>query len=258
MHLRCTMSLWVCNSSFPWQAIPNFIQNQFCTPIINSCTLGQLAGRSGLKQQEKWYVMCLSNLTNRKRLLWKKNWLWQWQMQHQRCMLLVFPRTKLTFVGRCHQSQKNMFDNLPLLSTPTQKELQDELDRYLNTNPKMVEEVLMWWHEHQGMYPHLSCMVLDYLMIPGMPSWFHTYLSTKPSILATSVNIEHIFSCSHLMLSHVHSQLSAQSTWALLCLGLWSLLGLVKDSNVLAVTVLQEVEGDEEPELEDGWDHILV
>jgi hypothetical protein len=60
------------------------------------------------------------------------------------------------------------------------------------------------------------------------------------------------------MLLHVHSQLSSQSTWALLYLGSWSLLGLVKDSDVLAVTVLQEVEGDEEPELEDGWNHISV
>jgi hypothetical protein len=60
------------------------------------------------------------------------------------------------------------------------------------------------------------------------------------------------------MLSHVCSQLLLQSTQALLCLGLWSLLGLVKDCDVLAVTVLQEVEGDEEPELEDSWDCILV
>jgi hypothetical protein len=35
-------------------------------------------------------------------------------------------------------------------------------------------------------------------------------------------------------------------------------LGLVKDSDILAVTVLQEVEGDEEPKLKDGWNHILV
>jgi hypothetical protein len=44
----------------------------------------------------------------------------------------------------------------------------------------------------------------------------------------------------------------------LLCSGSWSLLGLVKDSDLLAVTVLQEVEGVEEPGLEDGWDPILV
>ena len=32
----------------------------------------------------------------------------------------------------------------------------------------------------------------------------------------------------------------------------------MKDSDVLAVGVLDEVEGDEEPELEDGWDHIIL
>jgi hypothetical protein len=77
-------------------------------------------------------------------------------------------------------------------------------------------------------------------------------------LLATSVDVERVFSHGHLILSHVHSQLSAQSTWALICLGSWSLLGLVKDSDVLAVGTLDEVEGDEEPELEDGWDHIAL
>jgi hypothetical protein len=62
-----------------------------------------------------------------------------------------------------------MFDDLPSLSAPTWKELRDELDRYLSTDPEMVEEVLMWWHEHWGMYPYLSRMALDYLMIPGRP-----------------------------------------------------------------------------------------
>jgi hypothetical protein len=32
----------------------------------------------------------------------------------------------------------------------------------------------------------------------------------------------------------------------------------VKDSDVLAVGTLDEVEGDEEPELEDGWDRIVL
>jgi len=42
----------------------------------------------------------------------------------------------------------------------------------------------------------------------------------------------------------------------LICLGCWSLLGLVKDTNVLAVTALDDVEGNEEQELKDGWDNI--
>jgi hypothetical protein len=83
--------------------------------------------------------------------------------------------------GQALSKPKNMFDNLPSLTAPTWKELWDELDRYLSTDPEIVEEVLMWWHEHRGMYPCLSRMALDYLTIPGMPSLgFHTYLSTNP------------------------------------------------------------------------------
>jgi hypothetical protein len=50
--------------------------------------------------------------------------------------------------------------------------------------------------------------------------------------------------------------LSAQSTRALIYLGDWSLLGLVKDKDILVVTSLPEVVGDEEEELEEGWDSI--
>jgi hAT family C-terminal dimerisation region len=152
-----------------------------------------------------------------------------------------------------------MFDSLPLLSAPEQHELCNELDRYLNTDPKAVGDVLMWWHEHCMMYPYLSHMALDYLAIPGV---FFNYSGTSVSsgyyfLPATSVDVKQIFSHGHLVLSHVCGQLSAQLTWALLCLGSWSLLGLVKDTDVLAVTVLDDVEGDEELELNDGWDSIL-
>ena len=102
-------------------------------------------------------------------------------------------------------------------------------------------------------------MVLDYLTIPGV---FFNPSSTSVSssfhfLSATSVDVERIFSCGHLVLSHVHGQLSVQSTRALLCLGSWSLLGLVKNTDVLAVTVLDNIEGNEELELDDGWDSIL-
>jgi hypothetical protein len=73
----------------------------------------------------------------------------------------------------------------------------------------------------------------------------------------TSVDVKCIFSHGCLVLSHVHSWLSAQLTWALICLECWSVLGLVKDTDVLAVTVLNDVEKDKEHKLEDGWNHIL-
>jgi len=72
---------------------------------------------------------------------------------------------------------------------------------------------------------------------------------------ATSVAVERTFSQGRLVLSHVRSRLSVQSTRALLCLGVWSLMGYVKDSDVVAVTALAELDGDEE-ELEADWDAI--
>jgi hypothetical protein len=62
---------------------------------------------------------------------------------------------------------ENIFDNLPALSAPRIRDLHNELDRYLSTDPEHVIDVLMWWTERRSMYPHLSCMVLDYLSIPG-------------------------------------------------------------------------------------------
>ena len=75
--------------------------------------------------------------------------------------------------------------------------------------------------------------------------------------IATSIDVEQLFSCSHLLLSHAQSQLSAQSTHTLLCLGMWSTLGLVKDTgDVKKVTELEDVEGKDT--LADGWDKIII
>lgn len=42
-----------------------------------------------------------------------------------------------------------------------------------------------------------------------------------------------------------------------MCLGVWSTLGYVKDSNVKAVVILPELRGDEEEEeLKLDWDRI--
>jgi hypothetical protein len=43
-----------------------------------------------------------------------------------------------------------------------------------------------------------------------------------------------------------------------MCLGVWSILGYVKNSDVKAVVVLPELwADDEEGELEVGWDKVL-
>jgi hypothetical protein len=72
---------------------------------------------------------------------------------------------------------------------------------------------------------------------------------------ATSVDVERTFSQGRLLLSHIRNRLSVQSTRALLCLGVWSLMGYVKDKDLKAATVLPEVGSDEE-DLAHDWDSI--
>jgi len=76
--------------------------------------------------------------------------------------------------------------------------------------------------------------------------------------LATSVDVERVFSRGRILLSHLLNRLSAQTTRSLMCLQAWSLLGYVKNKDVLAVTRLPETEGDDDEDLEDGWDDIEV
>ena len=75
-------------------------------------------------------------------------------------------------------------------------------------------------------------------------------MHTNCNKLATSVDVKWIFSQGQFLLSHVHKQLLVQSTQALLCLGSWSKMGWIKDKNVMAVTVMADVDD------EDGWDAI--
>ena len=53
------------------------------------------------------------------------------------------------------------------------------------------------------------------------------------TILATSVHVERVFSQGRILLSHIHSCLSVQSMRALMCLGVWSLMGYVMDSDIV-------------------------
>jgi hypothetical protein len=58
------------------------------------------------------------------------------------------------------------------------------------------------------------------------------------------VDVEQVFSQGWLVLSHVQSHLSVQSMHALLCLGAWCQLGLVK-GNDIKVALGEEVAGEE-------------
>ena len=77
------------------------------------------------------------------------------------------------------------------------------------------------------------------------------------NFLATSIDVEQVFSQGLLLLSHVCSCLSIQSMCALLCLGKWSTLDLVKDSDVRACLTVDEVGEDEEVLVKD-WDAIAI
>ena len=87
-------------------------------------------------------------------------------------------------------------------------------------------------------------------------SWYvHSHFPSKSTyhFLATSVDVERTFSQGRLVLSHVRSRLSVQSTRVLLCLGVWSEMGYVKDKDILAVAALPEILG-EEVALSEDWD----
>lgn len=54
-------------------------------------------------------------------------------------------------------------------------------------------------------------------------------------------------------------ELKETSKGAQVCVGAWSLLGFVKDSNVEKVSKLDEIDDDEDELLEvDGWDHVII
>ena len=69
--------------------------------------------------------------------------------------------------------------------------------------------------------------------------------------------MERLFSRGCLAVMHTRSHLSAQTTRAILCLGAWSLLNLIKMEDVMAVAALGDVKGNEEA-MDDGWDSITI
>lgn len=76
------------------------------------------------------------------------------------------------------------------------------------------------------------------------------YVVTDLSWLATSVDVERLFSQGRLLLPYVRNGLSAQSVRALLCLGDWARLDLISDEDVLHVTAEKEVDENEADENE--------
>ena len=77
------------------------------------------------------------------------------------------------------------------------------------------------------------------------------------SLLATSIDVERMY-LQQWPPTSVACLQSAGITVnpCMICLGSWSKQGQVKDSDEFAVTILDEVRGDEENELKAGWDDI--
>ena len=83
------------------------------------------------------------------------------------------------------------------------------------------------------------------LYIHGYTAWLST---TSPSLvsdfiiprldidwllLATTADVEWVFSHGRFLLPYTHNQLSSDSIWAHMCVDTWSVLSLVKDKDVM-------------------------
>ena len=77
------------------------------------------------------------------------------------CKLFIF-----SIISRVSQSQNDDSDDSDSLSSSSdEEEFADELDRYLSSGRiKGVEDPIMWWHENQASYPHLSHMAKVFLV----------------------------------------------------------------------------------------------
>jgi hypothetical protein len=139
------------------------------------------------------------------------------------------------------KKSQNIFDNLPLLAKPSLP-VKDELTQYLSTGTLQTDSPLLWWHQNSHVYPRLSRMALDYLSIPS-----------------TTVDVERTFSQGRLVLSHVRSRLSIQSTRALMCLGSWSRAGFAPPKKMaMVLSPMADVPDDEDEWLDYGWDSLAL
>lgn len=147
-----------------------------------------------------------------------------------------------------------MFDDLSVTAVMEVTSAADELKKYLSTGPEQVANPLQWWCERKSIYPNLSRMARSYLTVPRMrPPLFAQYVCAKLYSSATTINVERLFSKGRILITHLHNGLSASSISALMCLNNWVENGLVKDSDVLAVTA--ESPDDDVEGHTDVWGH---
>jgi len=97
---------------------------------------------------------------------------------------------------------QNIFDSI-FDTTPTSPNTSDELQCNLVVDVEDVKDALMWWHERCGSFPGLSRMARNYLSIPGEQFEILHLSKVLNAPIATSVNVERVFSHSHLILPYV-------------------------------------------------------
>ena len=153
-----------------------------------------------------------------------------------------------------------IFDSLlAFCEPPSSATASDKLKCYITKGAEDMknEDVLMWWHKHKTLYPHLHRMAFDYQTVSckSILAVFALTYSNLHTGVATSVDMEHVFSQGHLLLPYICNHLSSESTHALLCLSNLCLYGCVKDTDIRATTLLPDING-KEPPLETGWDNI--
>lgn len=139
------------------------------------------------------------------------------------------------------------------------RDTRDELDKYFGSDLEIVKgDVLAWWADRREQYPALSRMAIDYLSIPGELWTLASRLMRitnlhETLILATSVDVERVFSKGRIAVNHLRNRLSAQSTRAILCLNSWYHADIVKAVDLNKATADPGVEGDSEF-YEEDWD----
>ncbi|KAF4618847.1 hypothetical protein D9613_009691 [Agrocybe pediades] len=142
----------------------------------------------------------------------------EWEIAEQLCSVLKIFKDA-TFDKTSSRHTTNIFDDLPECAPLTATAaIGDELKNYLNSKIEDAPDPLKWWHQHR----------------------------------ATSVDVERVFSKGRLVLSHIRNRLSVDSTRALMCLGAWSKLGFVHDSDINEAANLPEVA--KEDEADNDWD----
>ena len=104
--------------------------------------------------------------------------------------ILIFYQCKLDGYDSSNEDAQNVD-----LDPSTEENFVTELDNYLKSSQvKDVKDPLNWWYENCGLYPRLSCMARDYLMIPGkfFISFFLSklkYLNFNHQVLLLRLNV---------------------------------------------------------------------